>query len=151
MALKRRSKKSSAPNDAHGQWNPRSHLLGQCFGSELQLAARAASNGDRTGRRSAFVVSFAQRKTATAKTWSSRLLCKRYAGNPIRKRMNKLSHLAGLVTSVFTLLFFALGVNSAGASPSWVHVATGWIMIVAVCSAVVCLVSALFGFIRRRS
>jgi len=34
--------------------------------------------------------------------------------------------------------------------PSWIHVVAGWCLIFALCSMVVCLVSAVFGVIRNR-
>jgi hypothetical protein len=67
-------------------------------------------------------------------------------------KQNKTSQWAGFSASFFTLatcvLFLAFA-ESGARNPSWIHVLTGWCGIFAVCSAVVCLVSAFFAFLSR--
>jgi hypothetical protein len=67
--------------------------------------------------------------------------------------MNKTSQWAGYLASFFAIAFF-IGLNAsrgtAGEVPGWSVFVTGWCMKLAAFSGVVCLVSALLAFSRRR-
>jgi hypothetical protein len=66
--------------------------------------------------------------------------------------MNKTSQWAGRFASLFSILFFVLGTIFEGNRleyAGWIHVVVGWCMILAACSGVVCLVSAIFEFLRN--
>jgi hypothetical protein len=68
-------------------------------------------------------------------------------------KKNKTSQWAGYSASFFSIAFFILGTafaESGTTNPGWVHVVTGWCMIFAACSGVVCLVSAIFGSLGNR-
>jgi hypothetical protein len=67
--------------------------------------------------------------------------------------MNKTSHIAGFVTSVLAIIYFIIGTvykSSGGIVPGWYVAMLGAIWMVTTISAVVCLVTAAFGFFRSR-
>jgi ABC-type Fe3+-siderophore transport system permease subunit len=69
------------------------------------------------------------------------------------ERMTKTSQWAGYCASVFAISFFVTALEfrgSGGQVPGWFAVVTGWFMMLAAFSGVVCLVSAVFGFARQR-
>ena len=69
------------------------------------------------------------------------------------ERMTKTSQWAGYCASVFAIAFFVAVTmyrGASGAVPGWMAVVTGWLMMLAAFSGVVCLVSAAFGFFRSR-
>lgn len=67
--------------------------------------------------------------------------------------MTKTSQWAGYCASVFAIAFFVAMTMYRGAGgevPGWMAVVTGWLMMLAAFSGVVCLVSAVFGYFRNR-
>ena len=67
--------------------------------------------------------------------------------------MTKTSQWAGYLASFFAIAFFITALEfrgSGGQVPGWFAVVTGWFMMLAAFSGVVCLVSAVFGFARQR-
>ncbi|TAL01522.1 MAG: hypothetical protein EPO07_08220 [Verrucomicrobia bacterium] len=67
--------------------------------------------------------------------------------------MTKTSQRAGLVTSVLVIVFFVTAIGfrmSGGDVPNWFPITMGAILCVTTISAVVCLVTAAFGFFRGR-
>ena len=67
--------------------------------------------------------------------------------------MTKTSQWAGYVASFFAIAFFVTATAFRGAGgdvPGWFAVVTGWCMMLAAFSGVVCIVSAVFAFARRR-
>lgn len=71
-------------------------------------------------------------------------------------RMTKTSQWAGYLASFFAIAYFVLFTAyrqsdfDGARAPSWWPVVIGWCMMLAAFSGVVCLVSALFAFARRR-
>jgi hypothetical protein len=68
-------------------------------------------------------------------------------------RMTTTSQRAGLVTSGLVLIFFVTAVGfrmSGGDVPAWFPIAMGAVLCVTTISAVVCLVTGAFGFLRSR-
>jgi len=66
--------------------------------------------------------------------------------------MTKTSQWAGYIASFFAIAFFAMITvfrGSDGGVSGWFAVLTGWCMMLAAFSGVVCLVSAIFAFTRR--
>lgn len=67
--------------------------------------------------------------------------------------MTKTSQWAGYFASFFAIAFFVTALefrDSGGQVPGWFAVVTGWFMMLAAFSGVVCLVSAAFGYFRSR-
>ena len=67
--------------------------------------------------------------------------------------MSTTSRWAGYLASIFSIAFFvtALGFRGSGGEvPGWFALITGWFMMLAAFSGVLCLVSAVFAFVRRR-
>jgi hypothetical protein len=67
--------------------------------------------------------------------------------------MSKTSQWAGYIASFFAIGFFVTATTfrrSGGDVPGWFAVVTGWCMMLAAFSGVVCLVSAIFAAARRR-
>jgi len=70
-----------------------------------------------------------------------------------RSHMTKTSQWAGYLASFFAIAFFVTATafrSGGGEVPGWFAVVTGWCMMLAAFSGVVCLVSAVFAFARRR-
>jgi len=68
--------------------------------------------------------------------------------------MNKTSQWAGYLASFFAITFFVASVSirsDIDSRPAWQAAGTGWCMILAAISGVICLVSAIFNFARRRT
>jgi hypothetical protein len=65
-------------------------------------------------------------------------------------KANKTTQWAGYSASFFGIIAFVLAMKFMDSPPSWIHVVAGWCLIFALCSMVVCLVSAVFGVIRNR-
>jgi hypothetical protein len=75
------------------------------------------------------------------------------AASQVGVTANKTAQWAGYSASFFSIALFVMGTlfaESGTTTPSLLHVVTGWCMILATCSGVVCLVSAVFGLIRAR-
>ncbi len=67
--------------------------------------------------------------------------------------MTKTSQWAGYFASFFAIAFFVTALEfrgSGGLVPGWFAVVTGCFMMLAAFSGVVCLVSAIFGYVRSR-
>jgi hypothetical protein len=65
--------------------------------------------------------------------------------------MTKTSRWAGYCASVFAITFFvSVTIYRGGVLPGWFAVVTGWCMMLAAFSGVVCLVSGVFGYFRSR-
>jgi hypothetical protein len=68
--------------------------------------------------------------------------------------MNRVSLLAGYSASIFSIAYFVIFSRfgeSGITQPSWLHVVTEWCMMLGAFSGVVCVVSAGFGWFRRRN
>jgi hypothetical protein len=61
---------------------------------------------------------------------------------------NRISLWAGYAASFFSIAYFIMVTTVFLAG--WITAATGWCIMLAASSGVVCLVSGIFGFVRRR-
>jgi hypothetical protein len=69
-----------------------------------------------------------------------------------KKEMNKMSHWAGILASVFCVSFFIIVVPIIGwmqATANWTHIAADWCNFLATCAGSVCLVSTALCFFKK--